>query len=79
MAKLIATATSKGVEYDPEGYALSKEFLRDQLTSIIAQRLYSVSDGYRLLNPRRNLYYKRALEILANWQQEALSLLNLAN
>ena len=79
MAKLVAMATAKGVEYNAEGYALSEEFLRDQLTSIIAQRLYSVSDGYRWLSPRRNLYYKRALQILNNWDNEALPLLNPAN
>ena len=76
MAKLVAAATAKGVEYDAEGYALSKEFLRDQLTSVIAQRLYSVSDGYRWLSPRRNLYYKRALELLRNWESDALPLLD---
>lgn len=64
---LVAVATAKGVEYDADGFALSKEFLRDQLTSIIAQRIYSVSDGYRWLNPRRNLYYKRAIAILRDW------------
>ena len=76
LESLVAAATAKGVEYNAEGYTLSKEYLRDQLTSIIAQRLYSVSDGYRWLNPRRNLYYKRAISILENWREEVEPLLN---
>ena len=75
MEALVAAATSKGVEYNAEEYTLSKEYLRDQLTSIIAQRLYSVSDGYRWLNPRRNMYYKRAVSLLDNWNKEVVPLL----
>ncbi|MBQ5874294.1 MAG: hypothetical protein IIW60_00290, partial [Alistipes sp.] len=70
MEALVAAATAKGVEYNAEEYAISKEYLRDQLTSVIAQRLYSVSEGYRWLNPRRNLYYKRAVSLLDNWNKE---------
>ena len=76
MESLVAAATAKGVEYNAEEYTLSKEYLRDQLTSIIAQRLYSVSDGYRWINPRRNLYYKRAMSLLDNWSEEVELLLN---
>ena len=78
MEALVAAATSKGVEYNAEEYTLSKEYLRDQLTSIIAQRLYSVSDGYRWLNPRRNMYYKRAVSLLDNWNKEVVPLLQQA-
>lgn len=70
MEALVAAATAKGVEYNAEEYAISKEYLRDQLTSVIAQRLYSISEGYRWLNPRRNLYYKRAVSLLDNWSKE---------
>ena len=75
MEALVAAATSKGVEYNAEEYTLSKEYLRDQLTSVIAQRLYSVSDGYHWLNPRRNVYYKRAVSLLDNWNKEVVPLL----
>ena len=76
MESLVAVATAKGVEYNVEEYTLSKEYLRDQLTSIIAQRLYSVSDGYQWLNPRRNPYYKCAISLLENWREEVESLLS---
>jgi carboxyl-terminal processing protease len=76
MESLVAAATAKGVEYNAEEYTLSKEYLRDQLTSIIAQRLYSVSDGYQWLNPRRNPYYKCAISLLENWREEVESLLS---
>ncbi len=79
MEALVAVATAKGVEYDADGFALSKEFLRDQLTSIIAQRISSVSDGYRWLNPRRNLYYKRAIAILRDWDVQVEPLFHIGD
>ncbi|MBR4995728.1 MAG: PDZ domain-containing protein [Alistipes sp.] len=67
MQSLVQKATDKGIEYNEAEYQQSKELLRAQITSLVAQRLYSLSDGYRWLNPRRNLYYKKALSILQNW------------
>lgn len=79
MQGLVALATAKGVEYVESEYLLSREYLREQITSLIAQRLYSVSDGYRWINPRRNPYYKRALSILLDWESQGEPLLRAAD
>lgn len=76
MLSLVAVATAKGVKYDESQYLLSREWLREQVTTLIAQRLYTTSDGYRWINPRRNSYYQQALSILQNWETEGALLLN---
>ena len=73
---LVDMASAKGVEYDADGYKRSKELMRRQLTAMIAQRLFSESEFYRVLNPYANREYMKALEILANWQELAIPILN---
>lgn len=64
MQRLVELATAKGVEYDAEGYELSRELMRTQLTAMVAQRLFSTSEYYRYINPRVNDSYKRVLLLL---------------
>lgn len=76
MQRLVAMATSKGVEYDAAGYEHSQMLMCSQLAAMVAQRLYGVSESYELLNPRVNNSYVKALEIMKNWTQEGESVLN---
>ena len=64
MERLVELAEAKGVEYDAEGYELSRELMRTQLTAMVAQRLFSTSEYYRYINPRVNDSYKRVLLLL---------------
>ena len=64
MQCLVELAEAKGVEYDAEGYELSRELMRTQLTAMVAQRLFSTSEYYRYINPRVNDSYKRVLLLL---------------
>ena len=64
MQRLVELATAKGVKYDAEGYELSRELMRTQLTAMVAQRLFSTSEYYRYINPRVNDSYKRVLLLL---------------
>lgn len=73
---IVAMATAAGIEYDAEGFALSREIIRNQLSAMIAQTLYSTSEFYRWINPRENDSYRRAVELLQNWDNEAQPLLN---
>ncbi len=70
MNRLTQLATEKGVKYDEEGYLKSQKLMRNQLSAMIAQRLFSTSEFYRLLNPRQNDNYQRALELLLDWDKE---------
>lgn len=76
MSALIGIATSKGVEYDEGGFITSKEVMHNQLSAMIAQRIYSTSDFYRWINPRINEFYLKALSLIENWETEVSPLLN---
>ena len=69
MLRLVEIATSKDVEYNEEGYLRSRRLMRNQITAMIAQRLFSTSEFYRILNPRQNDSYQLALELLLNWEE----------
>ena len=64
MQRLVELAEAKGVKYDAEGYELSRELMRTQLSAMVAQRLFSTSEYYRYINPRVNDSYKRVLLLL---------------
>ena len=64
MQRLVELAEAKGVKYDADGYELSRELMRTQLTAMVAQRLFSTSEYYRYINPRVNESYKRVLLLL---------------
>ena len=76
MQRLVDMASERGVEYDAEEYERSKELMRNQLTAMIAQRLYGVNEFYRWINPRVNDSYVKALTIIENWSEEGDSVLN---
>ena len=63
------------VEYNEEDWTLSKELIRTQLTAMIAQRLFSTTEFYRVMNPRENEPYKKALEILHAWNEQGEQIL----
>ena len=71
MARLVELCTAKGIEYDQEGYLKSKDLIKDQLSAMVAQRLFSTSEFYRWMNPRQNESYQKALYLLQNWDKEA--------
>ena len=76
MQRLVDMARERGVDFDAEGYERSKELMRNQLTAMIAQRLYGVNEFYRWINPRVNDSHIKALAIIENWSEEGDSVLN---
>ena len=75
MTCLVDIASTKGVVYDEAGYLASCEFMRNQLSAMIAQRLFGSSAFYRWINPRMNEYYQKALSLLENWEQQCVPIL----
>ena len=76
MRRLVDLATQKGVEYDAEGFECSKSLMRNQLTAMVAQRLYGDNEFYKWINPRVNDSYNKAMEIITNWDEQGAPLLN---
>ena len=63
------------MEFDGEGFAASAPLMRVQLKALVAQRLFDTEAFYRVMNPAQNEAYRRALEILADWEHKGESLL----
>ena len=76
MESLVEYARTKGVAFDSAGYNQSLSLMKIQLSAVIAQRLFSVSEYYRYINPRVNESFKKSLWLLNNWKSEAEPLLN---
>ena len=49
--------------------------MRIQLKALVAQRLFDTAAFYRVMNPAQNGAYRRAVEILADWEHKGESLL----
>lgn len=69
MSRLVELARQKGVEFDEAGFSQSRALMENQLAALVAQRLYTSSEFYRYLNPRRNEYFKKAMEIVGDWDK----------
>ena len=65
----------RGVEFDEAGFAASEPLMRVQLKALVAQRLFDTAALYRVMNPAQNEAYRRAVEILADWEHKGESLL----
>lgn len=72
---LVDMATAKGVEYDEEGFALSRRMMQTQLSALVAARLFTQSEYYQYINPRINPTYKKAVEIVSRWDSIAPQIL----
>ena len=65
----------RGVAFDEGGFAASAPLMRIQLKALVAQRLFDTAAFYRVMNPAQNEAYRRAVEILADWEHKGESLL----
>jgi carboxyl-terminal processing protease len=72
---LTSIATERGIEYNDKEFARSKELIATQLKAMIAQRLYSDEEFYRVMNPVYNEPYRKALQILQAWDKQGAKIL----
>ena len=72
---LTSIATERGIEYNDKEFARSKELIATQLKAMIAQRLYSDEEFYRVINPVYNEPYRKALQILQAWDKQGAKIL----
>ena len=49
--------------------------LRTQLKALAAQRLFGTGAYFRVVNPRLATSYKRAVELLSDWERQGKPLL----
>ncbi len=71
LGELVALADKRGVAPDEAGLEQSKRLLSLQLKAYIAGRLWENGDFFRVMNPRRDDVYNKALEVLSKWDKMA--------
>ncbi len=66
---LIALGEKKGVPLDSAGLAVSRSRLDLQLKALIASKLWTITEFYRVVNRSNDEIFRKALETLHNWDQ----------
>jgi carboxyl-terminal processing protease len=69
--ELASLAQSRGVEPDKAGLEQSRELLATYIKALVAARVWSSGDFYRVMNTRRDAVYGKALEVLGDWKKMA--------
>ena len=72
---LTQLGTQRGAGFDEAGFAASQEIMRTQLKALAAQRLFGTGAYFRVVNPRLATSYKRAVELLSDWERQGKPLL----
>ena len=75
LGALTQLGTQRGVVFDKAGFAASQPILRAQLKALAAQRLFGTGAYFRVVNPRLATSYKRAVELLSDWERQGKPLL----
>ncbi len=73
--RLATLADERGVKRDDKGLDISRDLLQIQLKALAAQRLFGTEGYYRVVNPRLSPSYRRAVELLENWDTEGKPIL----
>lgn len=68
-------AARRGVALDEAGFAASRGMMAVQLKALAAQRLFGTGAYFRVINPALSSAYRRAVEIVQDWDQEGKPLL----
>ncbi len=66
---LIELAAKKGVAYDEADWRKSENIIRLQLKALIAQKLWGMSEYYRIINEEADETFRKAREVLKNWEK----------
>ena len=71
LGELRELGEKRGVPFDAEGFEISKGFIQTQFKALVAGRLWTNTEFYRVANPLRDPIYKKALEVLGDWDNMA--------
>lgn len=76
LAALTQLAAKRGVAFDEQGFETSREVVSIQLKALAAQRLFGTGGYFQVVNPRLSPAYRRAVEILEDWDHEGKPILD---
>jgi len=64
---LVELGMARDVPYVPADMPASTPLLRAQIKALIAQKLWTMSDYYRVINAETDPLFAKALEVMADW------------
>ncbi len=64
---LVALGTQRGAEYVEADTTESAPLFRSQIKALIAQKLWTTSEYYRVINAETDSMFAKALEVMQNW------------
>lgn len=67
LSRLYAAAKNKDVEVDLEEIKVSVPTIKAQIKSLVAQKLWSTNEYFRVSNATENQSFNKAIEVLENW------------
>ena len=73
LLRVVEIGKSKNVAFDKEGFEHSRELMRNQLSAMIAQRLFTQSEYFEYINSRENDSFKKAISIAGKWEFDDLT------
>lgn len=79
LAELAALGSERGVAPDEAALAHSAPLMRRQLKALVAQRLFGTGAFYRVMNSDRDEAFRRAVELLRDWERQGAPLLEQNN
>lgn len=69
LQELIELGEKNGVKFDEEGFNRSKEDLKKELKALIAQKLWTANEYYRVTISSGDNDIREALEVLNDWEE----------
>lgn len=75
LKSLAEFADSNGVEHSSEQMKISKSRIKIDLKALIASKLFSESEMYRIINKNGNTEHQKAIEIMEDWDEIAVPIL----
>lgn len=73
LLRVVEVGKTKNVAFDEAGFEHSRELMRNQLSAMIAQRLFTQSEYFEYINARENDSFKKAISLAAKWEFDVLA------
>jgi carboxyl-terminal processing protease len=73
LKRVVEIGEAKGVAFDEQGFLSSRELMRNQLSAMVAQRLFTLSEYYEFINIRENNSFKEAISLAYEWKSNQLA------
>ena len=75
LGTLVELGAKRGVDLNEAGLATSRKWIETQLKALAAQRLFGTEAYFRVVNPLLSPAYRRAVDLLEEWDSQGKPLL----